>query len=103
MNLLLVIAAFGLAVHAALRRFSDRHENLLLLLAAVVLGSSVLQALFEATDNARYSIPTQSLVVVFVVALAYHVTQNRPFRRRSVIHSQNESPIVRPAHPNKEQ
>jgi len=87
MNLIFVVIAFGLATHAAFRRFADRRENTYLLLASVVLAGSIFQALIEATDNARYSIPTQPLVGVFVLGLGFQFAQSRLARRRTALPS----------------
>jgi hypothetical protein len=91
MNLALVLLAPCLALRALFRRFTDRRENDYLLLAAVVLAGSIVQALLEATDNARYSIPTQPLVVVFVAAIAYQYLQERFRKRRTAIPGQTGS------------
>jgi len=81
MNLAFVVLALGLAARAVFRRFADRRENLYLLLAGVVLAGSVVQALLEATDNARYSIPTQPLVGIFVITLAFECVRSWQSRR----------------------
>jgi len=94
MNLVLVVLAPCLALHALSRRFTDQRENKYLLLAAVVLASSIVQALLEATDNGRYSMPTQPLVVVFVVALGYQFLQERLGARRSTVPRQRDLPSV---------
>ena len=85
MNLAFVIIALGVAARALLRRFADRQANNYLLLAGVVLANSIFQALLEATDNARYSIPTQPLVGLFVVVLGYEFLQSRRAQRRVAI------------------
>jgi ABC-type Fe3+ transport system permease subunit len=84
MNLALVVLALGLATRAAFRRFRDPRENLYLLIASVVLAASVVQALLEATDNARYSIPTQPLVGIFVIVLAFEYVRSWQARRRNI-------------------
>jgi hypothetical protein len=62
-------------------------------LGSVVLAGSIMQALFEATDNARYSVPTQPLVAVFCIALAFQ------FTRRYLGAAENaEMPSSRSAH-----
>ena len=101
MNLALVLLAPCLAVRALFRRFADRRENSYLLLAAVVVAGSIVQALLEATDNGRYSIPTQPLVVVFVVALGYQYLRERFGTRRPAIPAQRDLATVGQTESNK--
>jgi hypothetical protein len=82
MNLVFFLLAIALAVPALLRSLKDRRINAYLILACIVLAGSFVQAFLEATDNARYSIPTQPLVVVFVLCLGYECIRARRDRRR---------------------
>ena len=45
------------------------------LMIAIVWVNSILQAIVEASENPRYSVSTQTLVVMIVVWWAYHVIQ----------------------------
>jgi 4-amino-4-deoxy-L-arabinose transferase-like glycosyltransferase len=93
MNLALVLCSVLLGPGALWRMYRQRRLNVYVVLGSVVLAGSIMQALFEATDNARYSVPTQPLVAVFCIALAFQ------FTRRYLGAAENaEMPSSRSAH-----
>ncbi len=58
---------------------NDRAFLGLLLMGTVVLSFSLFQALFEYGENGRYSMPTQSLTIAFVVLYAHRAIQRAKF------------------------
>ena len=76
-NLLFVVLAACLAPVALVMAAKARRVSPQVAIGGVVLAASIVQALLEATDNARYSIPTQPLVIIFVVTIAFSYLQAR--------------------------
>jgi hypothetical protein len=96
MNLALVLCSVLLGPGALWRMYRQRRLNVYVVLGSVVLAGSIMQALFEATDNARYSVPTQPLVAVFCIALAfqYAARQAKLWSSRRVIGAESGSDNV---------
>jgi hypothetical protein len=92
MNLAFFLLAVALAPRALTRALREGAVGAYLTIGSVVLGASVVQALLEATDNARYSIPTQPLVAIFVLALAYRFLAKRRAARGNAASSGRPSP-----------
>jgi len=82
-NLLFCISAVVLLGQLIIRRRKNLQQTLVpMLLTTIILGNSVVQALIEYSENGRYSIPTQPLVVAAVIlAMAELVNRRREQRR----------------------
>ncbi len=72
MNFLAIAVSAWVLVRATLRRLQGTPGlPIPVIIACVILGASVLQALVESGENARYGIPTQSLAVTLVLLAAW--------------------------------
>jgi len=71
-NLLAVVASGWVMAAAVVRRVKGTYGmSIPLIVSCVVIGASVVQALFEYGENPRYGIPTQSLAVTLVLLVAW--------------------------------
>jgi hypothetical protein len=77
MNLLFVFLAAGLAVRIVLfRGYAEPALRVPIAIAALVIATSLVLALFEH-GNTRYSIPTQPLMITFVLLFAWRIKAHR--------------------------
>ncbi|HQX83140.1 MAG TPA: hypothetical protein PKW63_15340 [Vicinamibacterales bacterium] len=74
MNALAILASAWVLISAVARRLKGiTGLPIPVIVACVVMGASVLQALAEFGENARYGIPTQSLAATLVVLVAWDI------------------------------
>lgn len=84
MNFLAIVSCGAVLIHAVLRRVRGVIGiPVPLIVATVILGASVLQALVEFGENPRYGIPTQSLALTLVLLAAWDLRE-AVVRRRSM-------------------
>jgi hypothetical protein len=77
MNLLFVFLAAGLAVKVVLfRGYTEPALRVPIVIAALVIATSLVLALLEH-GNTRYSIPTQPLMITFVLLFAWRIKAHR--------------------------
>lgn len=90
MNFLAIAASGWVLFRAALQRLRGvTGVPIPLIVACVIMGASVLQALVEFGENARYGIPTQSLALTLVLLTAWDLRgalrqRGRPAVQRQV-------------------
>jgi len=86
MNVLAILASVWVLISAVVRRLKGTTGlSITLIVTCVVMGASMLQALVEFGENARYGIPTQSLAATLVLLVAWDIRQPPHFstiRRR---------------------
>jgi hypothetical protein len=93
MNLLFVVGACALAAIFVFRRPpSSRTLIFLGVLASVVLSASLGQAIVEYGENPRYSVPTQPLVLCFVLTGAWLVGRLWRGRTGKSVSASHEAP-----------
>ena len=74
MNALAILASAWVVTSAVIRRLKGTTGlSIPLIVTSVVMGASLLQALVEFGENARYAIPTQSLAALLVLLVAWDV------------------------------
>ncbi|ADE15267.1 conserved hypothetical protein [Nitrosococcus halophilus Nc 4] len=77
MNLLFVFSTVGLIVKVILfRGYAEPTLRVPLVITALIMATSLVQALFEY-GNTRYSIPTQSLMITFIILFVWQIKAHR--------------------------